>query len=87
MKTWDKLDNQITSLTDAEKEQCNIMAHLYMVLKESGYTERELEKITCMKQPAINRLKQSGVDHPQVVTLLNLLLPLGYTLKIVKKDK
>jgi transcriptional regulator with XRE-family HTH domain len=82
---WKDVKKEITILDESEKENINIMAQLEHVLIESGYTQTELANITGLKQPAISRLL-NRVEYPRVDTLLNLLLPLGYTLQVVKKE-
>ena len=47
-----------------------------------GMTQRDLAEASGLKQPAIARI-ESHRSVPRVDTLLKLLVPLGYTLKIV----
>ncbi len=49
--------------------------------ENKGISQRELADISGVKQPAIARI-ESMKSTPQVDTLLKLLIPLGYTLKI-----
>ena len=53
------------------------------VMREArGMTQRDLAEASGLKQPAIARI-ESHRSVPRVDTLLKLLVPLGYTLKIV----
>ena len=56
--------------------------------KTKNLSQRELSKKTGIKQPAIARI-ESRARSPRVTTLLKLLYPMGYTLKVVpiKKEK
>ena len=49
-------------------------------------TQRELSKISGIKQPAIARLEKNTIS-PQVLTLIKLLYPMGYTLRVVPLDE
>ena len=56
--------------------------------EKSNLTQRELSKISGIRQPVIARIEK-GVNSPQTNTLMKLLYAMGYTLKVVplKKDK
>ena len=54
--------------------------------KEKGISQKELEKISGVKQPVIARLETGNVS-PQVDTLLKLLASIGKTLAVVPMDK
>lgn len=56
--------------------------------EKKGLSQRELAKLSGVKQPAIARLESMKV-MPQVDTLLKILTPLGYTLSItpIKNNK
>ncbi|WP_277346133.1 helix-turn-helix domain-containing protein [Selenomonas bovis] len=45
-------------------------------------SQRQLEKISGVKQPVIARMEK-GTSTPQLETILRLLAPLGKTLKVV----
>ena len=50
--------------------------------EKKGISQRKLAELSGVKQPAIARL-ESMKATPQIDTILKLLVPLGYTLKIV----
>ena len=54
--------------------------------KKAKLTQRELSKISGIKQPAIARL-ESSAKSPQVMTLIKLLYPMGYTLRVVPLEE
>ena len=50
--------------------------------REKGITQKELEKLSGVKQPHIARIESEDTS-PQINTVIKLLAPLGKTLKIV----
>ena len=50
--------------------------------QEHGYTQKELEELSGVKQSVIARLEK-GITDPQLSTLLKVLAPMGKTLAIV----
>ena len=50
--------------------------------EKQGLTQRDLAKISGVKQPAIARI-ESLRSTPQLDTLLKVLIPLGYSLEII----
>lgn len=73
-------------ITPAEREEMRLDVELTGKLIEArearGMTQRDLAEASGLKQPAIARI-ESHRSVPRVDTLLKLLVPLGYTLKIV----
>lgn len=54
--------------------------------KEKGISQKELEKLSGVKQPVIARLETGNVS-PQVDTLLKLLASVGKTLAVVPMER
>ena len=54
--------------------------------EKQGLTQRDLAKISGVKQPAIARI-ESLRSTPQLYTLLKVLIPLGYSLEIIPLQK
>lgn len=54
--------------------------------KKNKLTQRELSRKSGVKQPVIARIEKS-VNSPQTSTLIKLLYPMGYTLRVVPLDK
>lgn len=63
-----------------------IISELIKAREEKGLTQKNLEELSGIKQPAIARL-ESGKAVPQLDTILKLLLPLGKTLAVVPLEK
>lgn len=72
--------------TPEEIAESNLRAALISALvearQEKGFSQRELEALTGVKQPQIARMER-GDANPQIDTLLRILTPLGKTLAIV----
>ena len=60
----------------------SLMDEMANVRTEKGISQRELEKLSGVRQPVIARIER-GKSIPRVDTLLKLLAPLGKTLAIV----
>ena len=54
--------------------------------EKQGLSQRDLAKISGVKQPAIARI-ESLRSTPQLDTLLKVLVPLGYSLEIIPLQK
>lgn len=66
--------------------ESDIIVKMAQAREEKGISQRELAKMSGVKQPAIARI-ESLKTNPQLDTLLKLLIPLGYTLTITPLDK
>ena len=79
-----------TRVSKAEREQINFQVALIGKMIEArekkGISQRELAKLSGVKQPAIARL-ESMKSTPQIDTLFKILAPLGYTLSITPISK
>ena len=77
-------------LTEDEKNECNIkVALINEIIKarhKSGFTQKDLEIASGVKQPVIARLEK-GTTDPQLSTIIKILKPLGKTLAIVPLKK
>lgn len=87
MKTWERLKQGIT-LSEQEKELVKIEEELIdamvRVREKNNLSQAQLAEICGVKQSAIARM-ESASHSPQIDSMLKVLLPLGYTLKIVPK--
>lgn len=68
-----KLEEEIIEATIEARKKCNL-------------TQRELSKKSGIKQPVIARLEKYA-NSPQTNTLIKLLYPMGYTIKVVPLKK
>ena len=85
-KTFDEMFNDDEFVSPQEREEINFEVELIGKMIEArekkGLSQRELAEISGVKQPAIARI-ESMKSTPQIDTLIKVLMPLGYTLKIV----
>lgn len=86
IKTFSDYMNDESRVSLSEKEKINFEIELIGKMVEArekkGLSQRELARISGVKQPAIARL-ESLKTIPQIDTLFKVLNPLGYTLSIV----
>ena len=84
-KTFDEMFNDDEFVKPEEREKINFEVSLIGKMIEAreakGLSQRELAKLSGVKQPAIARM-ESMKAIPQIDTLLKVLIPLGYTLEI-----
>ena len=86
INTFDDYMADNERVNSAEREQILFEAALIGKLIEArekkGLSQRELSRLSGVKQPAIARLESMKVS-PQIDTLFKVLNPLGYTIQIV----
>lgn len=59
-----------------------LIGELINARQEKGITQKELEKMSGVKQPVIARM-ETGSTSPQLDTILKILAPLGKTLAVL----
>jgi DNA-binding XRE family transcriptional regulator len=78
--------NDETRVIPADKDRINfeiaLIGKMIEAREQKGLSQRELAKISGVKQPAIARL-ESMKTTPRIDTLFKVLHPLGYTIEIV----
>ena len=82
--TWKEVRDSL-NITPQEEEiklEIDLIEATIEARKSSNLTQRELSKKSGLKQPAIARI-ESRSRSPQVTTLIKLLYPMGYTLRVV----
>ena len=86
VRTITEYMNDEERVSPAERERINfevaLIGKMIEAREEKGLSQRELAKISGVKQPAIARL-ESLRTTPQIDTLFKVLHPLGYTIEIV----
>ncbi len=86
--SWDDFEAEI--FTPEEIAESNLRVDLICALIEArnnkGITQKELEKLSGVRQPIIARLEK-GRTNPQINTVLKILRPLGLTLAVVPLTK
>jgi ribosome-binding protein aMBF1 (putative translation factor) len=85
-KTFNEMFEDDDFVTPEEREEINfevdLIGKMIEAREKKGLSQRELAKISGVKQPAIARMESMRAT-PQIDTLLKVLVPLGYTLEIV----
>lgn len=77
------IDNLLTPEELAESNlRVALIGELIKARQEKGITQKELEKMSGVKQPVIARM-ETGSTSPQLDTILKILAPLGKTLAVV----
>lgn len=87
--TWKEFRKQLNITPEEEaqiKLEKDIIEATINARKESKLTQRELSQKSGVKQPAIARIEKY-VNSPQTNTLIKLLYPMGYTIKVVPINK
>jgi predicted transcriptional regulator len=82
---WQDVKNSMTALTDEEKIEIDLLADIITKIierrQELGISQRELEKLTGVRQEAICRIENMR-NVPQLDTLIKLMEPLGLRLSV-----
>ena len=85
---WQDVQKEL--FTEQEIEEAKIEAEILEVFiqarKKKLITQKQLEELCGIKQPMIARIENMDTT-PRIDTLIKLLLPLGYTLKVVPKKE
>ena len=89
--TWEDVKKRLDFTPEQEAEiqlEEDLIEATIEARKKSNLSQRELSKKTGIKQPAIARI-ESRSRSPQASTLIKLLYPMGYTIRVIplKKDK
>jgi len=89
MTTWNELKKEL-DISEEDRELIAIEEELLLAVSEireaQGMTQKELAEKAHIKQSAIARMEKMG-HFPRIDSLLRVLLPLGYTLRIVPKNQ
>lgn len=89
MTTWKELKKDLAVSQEDQNAialERDLIRTMVAIREEKGLTQSQLAEICNVKQPVIARL-ESSVHSPQIDSLLKILTPLGYTLKIVPLGK
>ena len=90
-KRWKEVKKEIESdFTPEEIEEMELEKQIILATiearKKASMTQQELSEKTGIVQPSIAKI-ENFVRTPQYTTLMRLLYPLGYTLKVVPLKK
>lgn len=87
-KSWDEVKKDLNISPEQEAEiqlEKDIIEATIIARKKNKLTQRELSKISGVRQPVIARIEKY-VNSPQTNTLIKLLYPMGYTIRVVPLD-
>ena len=81
-KSWNDVRSELFTPEEIAESDLRValMGEIIAVRKEQGISQRELGKLTGIKQPVIARI-ESGQSSPRIDTLGKLLAPLGKLLQ------
>lgn len=82
-KSWNDVRSELFTPEEIAESDLRValMGEIIAVRKEQGISQRELGKLTGIKQPVIARI-ESGQSSPRIDTLVKLLAPLGKTIAV-----
>lgn len=85
---WQNVRKNLFSPAEIAESDLRVMliGELIKARQDKGLTQKQLEKITGIKQPVIARM-ENGTSIPKISTILKLLAPLGKTLAVVPLEK
>ncbi len=87
--TWDEFEKELNISPEEEEAirlEIEVIKATIEARKSKNLTQRQLSEISGVKQPVIARIERC-VNSPQVETLIKLLVPMGYTLRVVPLEK
>lgn len=84
---WEEFEKEL-DITPEQEEirlEMDIIKATIEARKQNKLTQRELSQKSGVKQPVIARIEKC-VNSPQTSTLIKLLYPMGYTIRVVPLD-
>ena len=89
MEKWNDFERKL-NLTPEEEAQIQIEMDIIKATiearKKLEISQEELSQQTGIKQPAIARIEK-GTHSPTMNTIIKMLYPMGYTIKVVPLEK
>lgn len=88
-KYWKDVKKELNISKEQEAEiqlEKDIIQATIDARKQNKLTQRELSKKSGISQPVIARI-ESCVNSPQTNTLIKMLYPMGYTIRVVPIEK
>ena len=86
---WEEFEEKLNLTTEQEIEislEMDIIKATIEARKSLNITQSELSRKTGIKQPAIARF-ENGSHSPTISTLIKMLVPMGYGIKLVPLKK
>ena len=86
-RSWDDAKSELFTKEELSVSEIRValISELIKARQEKGITQKDLEKLSGVKQPIIARM-ETGKTSPQVDTMIKVLAPLGYKLAIVPAE-
>ena len=87
--TWNDIEKSLNFTPEEESAiqlEVDLIQATINAREKSNLSQRDLSKICGLKQPVIARI-ESRARSPKVETLHKMLLPMGYTLKVMPIDR
>lgn len=84
-KNWKDVEKSLNFTPEEDVEmqlEMDIIKATIAARKKSNLTQRELSEKSGLSQPSIAKI-ENLTHSPQTTTLIKLLYPMGYTLKVV----
>lgn len=86
-KTWEEVRREFNFTPEEEMRlELELIEATIEARKNANLTQRELSEKSGVVQPSIAKIERMK-RSPQITTLIKLLYPLGYTLKVVPLNK
>ncbi len=88
-ENWDEFEEKLDINPEQEAEiqlEMDIIKATIEARKNANLSQQELSELSGVKQPNIAKLENYS-RTPQITTLIKLLYPMGYTLKVVPIEK
>jgi len=82
---WQDIRNELNITKEEEREiqlEIELIEAIIEARRKNEFSQRDLSKMTGIKQPAIARIERR-LCSPNTATLIKLLYPMGYTIKVV----
>ena len=86
---WEEFEKELNITKEQEEEirlEMEIIEASINARESKKISQRKLSKLSGIKQPAIARIEKR-VNSPSISTLIKLLYPMGYTLKVVSLEE
>ena len=86
---WNEFEKELNIIPEEEeliKLEMDIINATIEARKENNLTQRELSRLSGIKQPVIARIEKH-TNSPRIDTLFKLLYPMGYTIRIVPLEQ
>ncbi len=87
-RSWNEIEKNLNITPEQEVEiqlEMDVIKAIIEARESQKLTQRDLSKKSGVKQPAIARIEK-GINSAQIRTIIKLLYPMGYTLRVMPID-